>query len=174
MSFKDYDTNQLWRLYLTLINIIVFLIIIAFMYLLLEDHIAEYMNQPQYTQEQLDKISKRRSIARGQERNDNYDLIENGIHVKTGLKSDENLQLVIGSCTSCHSAKLITQNRATRQGWESMIDWMYKTQGLPNLGDREPKIVDYLVKNYAPQEVGRRKNLDIDAIEWYILNVDGE
>lgn len=100
----------------------------------------------------------------------NWDLIEDGVHLRTGLKDDENLQLVIGACTSCHSAKLITQNRATREGWKQMFDWMYATQGLPDLGVHEPKILDYLAEHYAPEEVGRRQNLDVEAIEWYILD----
>jgi ABC-type taurine transport system substrate-binding protein len=32
------------------------------------------------------------------------------------------------NCTVCHSAKLITQSRADRDGWLSMIRWMQKTQ----------------------------------------------
>lgn len=107
-----------------------------------------------------------------QERNNDWDLIEDGIHVQPGLMADENLQLIIGTCTPCHSAKLITQNRATRTGWKNMIVWMQETQGLNDLGDNEPKVLDYLAKHYAPQEVGRRQNLDIGAIEWYILNLE--
>jgi len=103
---------------------------------------------------------------------ENWDLIEDGVHIRTGLKDDEHLQLVIGACTSCHSAKLITQNRATREGWKQMFDWMYETQGLPDLGVHEPKILDYLVKHYAPEQVGRRQNLDMAKIEWYMLEVD--
>ncbi len=103
---------------------------------------------------------------------ENWDLIEDGVHVRTGLKDDEHLQLVIGACTSCHSAKLITQNRATREGWKQMFLWMYETQGLPDLGVHEPKILDYLAEHYAPEEEGRRKNLDMAAIEWYMLEVE--
>ena len=86
--------------------------------------------------------------------------------------ADDNLQLVIASCTSCHSAKLITQNRATIEGWKSMIKWMQETQGLPDLGTRKPKILNYLAKHYSPKEVGRRANLNIEATEWYILNLE--
>ena len=102
----------------------------------------------------------------------NWDLVEDGIHVRTGLKDDEHLQLVLGACTSCHSAKLITQNRATREGWKQMFTWMYETQGLPDLGVHEPKILDYLAEHYAPEEEVRRKKLDMAAIEWYMLEVD--
>lgn len=144
------------------------------MYFLLQDRINAFLNKPRYSQEQLNEMSKRSDKIRRQERSENWDLVENGIHVKTGLKADEDLQLIIGACTSCHSAKLITQNSATRVGWKNMIVWMQETQGLPDLGDQEPRILNYLSRHYAPKEVGRRENLDLGAIEWYILNLDGE
>lgn len=97
-------------------------------------------------------------------------LIENGIHIATGLAYDENFQLVRALCTSCHSAKLITQNRATREGWKDMIVWMQKTQKLPDLSTAEPIVLDYLAKHYAPEDIGRRSNLDMESIEWYVLS----
>jgi hypothetical protein len=48
-----------------------------------------------------------------------------------------------------------------------MIDWMQETQGLEDLGEHEPLILDYLAKYYAPQKKGRRPNLE--NIEWYEL-----
>lgn len=98
--------------------------------------------------------------------------VENGIHVETGMVYDNNFELVRRSCTSCHSSKLVIQNRATRDGWKQMIDWMQETQGLQDLGKYEVKILDYLEKNYAPQETGRRKVLDISDEEWYTLKLN--
>ena len=92
---------------------------------------------------------------------------ENGIHLATGFKEGENLQLVINNCTSCHSAKMVTQNRATRDGWLTMIRWMQETQNLWDLGDSEPLILDYLAKYYAPEKAGRRQPLT--NIDWYEL-----
>lgn len=103
---------------------------------------------------------------------DNWDKVVDGIHVRTGLAFDENFQLVNGVCTACHSAKLVTQNRATREGWKEMILWMQDTQGLHDLGENEKPILDYLAKHYAPEEIGRRANLNIDEIEWYILDLE--
>lgn len=97
------------------------------------------------------------------------DQIVNGIHIATGMIYDDNFNVVRSACTSCHSAKLVTQNRATRDGWKQMIRWMQATQGLPDLGKNEVKILDYLAKNYAPTDVGRRKTLDQGEIEWYVL-----
>lgn len=87
----------------------------------------------------------------------------------TGLVYAPGFPLVRGNCTTCHSAALIVQNRATREGWEGMIRWMQETQGLHELGEDEGVILDYLAEHYAPVEVGRRANLDVEAIEWYPL-----
>ncbi len=65
-------------------------------------------------------------------------------HELTGLAIGHNLNIVIANCTACHSAKLITQNRATKEGWKSIIVWMQKTQKLWDLGENEEKIIDYL------------------------------
>ncbi|MEP2772234.1 MAG: hypothetical protein ABJH05_08795 [Fulvivirga sp.] len=95
-------------------------------------------------------------------------LVENGIHVKTGLKDGESLMLVVQNCTACHSAKIIIQNRADKEGWKGIIEWMQETQNLWELGDNEEKIIDYLVTNYPPQKKGRRASLT--NIDWYELN----
>lgn len=59
--------------------------------------------------------------------------------------------LVIAHCTGCHSGKLVLQNRATRQGWEQIIRWMQKKQGLWKLpASDEKQILDYLAAAYAP------------------------
>lgn len=95
------------------------------------------------------------------------ELIEAGIHVATGLKDDVGLNVVIANCTGCHSAKMITQNRATREGWTSMIRWMQATQNLWSMGENEAIVLDYLSKNYSPEKKGRRANLQ--TAEWYEL-----
>lgn len=94
------------------------------------------------------------------------------IHIETGLVYADGFELVRSQCTACHSAQLITQNRATREGWEQMIRWMQETQGLWQLGEKEAPILDYLATHYAPEKNGRRANLDVEAIEWYILETE--
>jgi len=93
------------------------------------------------------------------------DAIENGIHLPTGFIAEEGYELVAQQCTGCHSAKLITQNRATKDGWIEIIRWMQETQALWDLGVNEEAIVSYLAKHYAPDSTGRRKPLVIE--EWY-------
>lgn len=100
------------------------------------------------------------------------DQIKDGIHVASGLIYAEGFDIVRGTCTACHSAKLVTQNRASREGWTEMIRWMQASQGLWDLGANELIILDYLAKNYAPEDVGRRANIDVEAIEWYVLDLE--
>lgn len=98
---------------------------------------------------------------------ENEDRIEHGIHVGTGLKDAEGLMTVVNNCTSCHSAKIVMQNRMTAERWNETIKWMQETQNLADLGGNQEIIVNYLVNNYPPLEKGRRENL-VD-IEWYEL-----
>ncbi|MBL4624636.1 MAG: monoheme cytochrome C [Flavobacteriales bacterium] len=95
------------------------------------------------------------------------DLIEDGIHVSSGLVAKEGFEFVQQNCGGCHSYKLVTQNRNTRDGWLETIRWMQETQKLWDLGENEPALLDYLAANYGPEETGRRKQLEI--AEWYEL-----
>lgn len=91
------------------------------------------------------------------------DSIDN--EVLSLLADDPDVGLIKTNCTACHSARLIVQYRASREGWESVIRWMQATQKLWDLGENEVRILDYLTKHYAPLETGRRKPLE--NIEWY-------
>ncbi len=99
-----------------------------------------------------------------------FDLVEDGIHVRTGFVAADGMMPVVRHCTPCHSAKLVTQNRMTREGWEATIRWMQKTQNLWDLGAEEAVILDYLAAHYAPEAKGRRQNLQ--AVEWYELETE--
>ena len=94
--------------------------------------------------------------------------IENGIHVRTGLKEGEGLMTVVTHCTACHSAQLIIQNRMNKERWNATIRWMQETQNLWPLGENQEVIVNYLVKNYPVYSKGRRENLQ--NVEWYELS----
>ena len=96
-----------------------------------------------------------------------YDKIENGVHLRTGFVEGEGMMLVVNNCTNCHSAKLVTQNRMSKERWLATIRWMQETQNLWDLGGNEEPIVNYLATYYAPTEKGRRQNLA--DIEWYEL-----
>lgn len=95
------------------------------------------------------------------------DLIENGIHVATGLVDAEGLMTVINNCTNCHSSKLVTQNRMNAERWNATITWMQETQNLWDLGGNQEIIVNYLVTNYPVISKGRR--MALTNIDWYEL-----
>ncbi len=79
----------------------------------------------------------------------------------SGLIVDEHWQLVKAHCGACHSPKLVTQNRGSRQNWLEMIRWMQETQGLWQFDAvTETAILDYLEKNYAPAAASRRAPLN--------------
>ncbi|WP_190811322.1 monoheme cytochrome C [Flagellimonas sp. S3867] len=98
---------------------------------------------------------------------EDFDKIENGIHVRTGLVEAEGLMEVVNNCTNCHSAKLVTQNRMDKERWIATIRWMQETQNLWDLGNNEDIIINYLVINYPAKKKGRRGILT--NIEWYEL-----
>ena len=61
------------------------------------------------------------------------------------LPAGPSRNIVEETCTPCHSAALILQNRMTRQRWDETITWMQEKQGLGGLppGTRN-QILDYL------------------------------
>jgi len=163
------DTKFLWRTLLWSIGAILGGILFILSYSYLEQSLP---NKKRLSSAEKAEYARKRGLSYDRARENDFNRVENGIHVQTGMVYDQNFQVVRATCTSCHSAKLITQNRATREGWKQMIVWMQETQGLPDLGDQEPVILDYLATHYAPKEVGRRQNLDLAEVEWYILNLE--
>jgi len=97
----------------------------------------------------------------------NPQSIVDGIDMMSGLIAEGEYEIVRAACTACHSGKLVTQNRATAEGWTQMIRWMQETQNLWDLGEQEAIIVNYLATYYAPDEQGRRAPLNVE--EWYVL-----
>jgi len=97
----------------------------------------------------------------------NEEVAKTGIDAKTGFIEDQGMQTVINNCTTCHSAELVTQNKMTKEGWLATIRWMQESQNLWDLGANEDVILDYLAKNYAPEDTGRRAPLT--NIDWYAL-----
>ncbi len=95
--------------------------------------------------------------------------VNDGIHQPTGLKADAHLDLVLGNCLACHNADVIRNTRLSKEGWNSIIEWMQQKQNLWDLGKNHDNIVAYLAKNYAPDKQGRRKQLAIQSNEWYVL-----
>lgn len=154
---------------LALLNFALMIFALVLLYLLFGDSVMNsFNNQPVPMEQSAYRPGNGGGGAVDQ------DEVKDGIHVATGLVYAEGFDIVRGTCTACHSAKLVTQNRATREGWTEMIRWMQASQGLWDLGANEPVILNYLATNYAPKDIGRRANIDVDAIEWYVLDLDKE
>ncbi|MDJ0813426.1 MAG: hypothetical protein QNJ23_06845 [Woeseiaceae bacterium] len=83
----------------------------------------------------------------------------------SGLKMTGDWQIVLGNCIACHSPKLITQQRGTREQWLQMIRWMQKKQNLwqftPEIEDR---ILTYLAEHYPPRDDQRRAAIPRDLM----------
>lgn len=153
---------------LIMLNFVLVVIVCTFLYLLFGNSIMDsFRNQPQV----MEQRAYRPGNGGGASAQDDPDKVVNGVHVQSGLIFADGFDIVRATCTACHSAKLVTQNRATREGWKEMIRWMQAKQGLWDLGTTEPIILDYLAKHYAPEDIGRRANLDVDAIKWYVLEL---
>ena len=67
----------------------------------------------------------------------------------SGLVIDDGWDLTNAHCAACHSARLVTQNRMDRQGWEDTIRLMQVEHGLWDLGAAETSIIDYLSRHYG-------------------------
>lgn len=150
-EFRDY-VRRIYKVFL-LFFLFVGVITVLLVYMIFDPSFSAFKTKPDETYEPIEVVD--------------VGPIEDGIHVSTGLIAGEGLATVISNCTSCHSAKLITQNRMDRERWAATIDWMQETQNLWELGDNEEVIIDYLVTNYPVEKKGRRQNLT--AIDWYDL-----
>ena len=75
----------------------------------------------------------------------------------TGLLIAPGWELVRMHCGACHSYKLVTAQRADKEGWWSMIKWMQETQNLWKFdAATENGILNYLSNSYPPQANRRR------------------
>lgn len=88
----------------------------------------------------------------------------------SGFIIAEGMNMVQAHCTGCHSNKVVTQYRATRENWIDRIRWMQKNHNLWKLGKAEPIILDYLTKNYPPRPIQSNRRTPLNNIQWYRLN----
>ena len=88
----------------------------------------------------------------------------NTLYAADELKPGPNSEIVSQTCIACHSLKLVTQNRADKEGWLAMIRWMQEKQGLWPLGENEDKILEYLSTYYGPTKSFRRVPLPLDLM----------
>lgn len=62
----------------------------------------------------------------------------------------EGFDVVASTCATCHSGKLVAQNRGTRRDWDERLRWMQAKHNLWELPEAtRTQILDYLAKNYG-------------------------
>ena len=147
--------------HLTVVIVVFFMVMaIILIYVLIDPNLSSFTSN-----EEKSSISEYSTIPEIDDAD--FNKIENGIHIRTGFIDGDGLMLVVNNCTNCHSAKLVTQNRMSKERWLATIRWMQETQNLWDLGKNEEPIVNYLATYYAPTKKGRRQNLA--DIQWYEL-----
>jgi len=80
------------------------------------------------------------------------------------LKQAEGVELVQAHCVACHSLKLVTQHRMSREGWLASIRYMQKNHNLWPLGDHEEPVLNYLATNYGPDSTSRKRRANLPYI----------
>ena len=55
------------------------------------------------------------------------------------------------ACTLCHDARIIVQQRLTKEVWTKEVDKMVKWGALLNASDRDA-MIDYLSTNFPPEK----------------------
>ncbi|MEO0398110.1 MAG: hypothetical protein AAF224_01660 [Pseudomonadota bacterium] len=69
-----------------------------------------------------------------------------------GLPDAPGRDYVSGFCAGCHSLQIVMQQRATRERWVYMLDWMQKKQNMPALlPDDKRMVLDYLVAHFGTE-----------------------
>ena len=73
------------------------------------------------------------------------------------VKSTEDLPLgamqakATTSCTECHEARIIVQQRLSKAAWSKEVDKMVKWGAVVDAGDRDA-LIDYLSTNFNPEQ----------------------
>ena len=64
------------------------------------------------------------------------------------LPPGEGREEVEASCSACHSLRMVTQQRLSRQRWNELLGWMVEEQGMAELDPATHALVlDYLAGN---------------------------
>jgi len=97
-------------------------------------------------------------------------LAAENIDPQSGLIIDSGYNTVKKQCTICHSAQLISQNKASYREWLKTIRWMQKEQGMRELSQQDEELIlKYLTKHYSPKQSSRRAVLSVE--KWHPLKI---
>jgi cytochrome c len=68
-----------------------------------------------------------------------------------GLAEAPGREEVYYACDACHSIRLVTQQRLSRERWDQLLDWMVAEQGMAELTAEERRVIlEYLATHYGP------------------------
>jgi mono/diheme cytochrome c family protein len=68
-----------------------------------------------------------------------------------GLPAGPGQEETYFNCNACHSIRLVTQQRLSRERWDEILDEMVEKQGMPPLPDAERGLVlGYLAEHLGP------------------------
>ncbi len=71
---------------------------------------------------------------------------------EAALPPGDGREMVEGICSGCHSIRLVTQQRLSRERWDHLLDWMVAEQGMPELdAETRERVLDYLGSHLAPK-----------------------
>ncbi|WDI30230.1 hypothetical protein PUV54_09680 [Hyphococcus flavus] len=67
-----------------------------------------------------------------------------------GLPRSDGVENVSAYCGACHSLQIVMQQRQTHEGWDYLLTWMVKKQGMAELTpDTRDEILDYLTREFG-------------------------
>lgn len=70
---------------------------------------------------------------------------------EAALPAGEGREVVEGICSGCHSIRLVTQQRLSRERWDGLLDWMVAEQGMAELdAETRESVLDYLGSHLGP------------------------
>jgi mono/diheme cytochrome c family protein len=72
-----------------------------------------------------------------------------GISQAQDLPDGKGKDLLQQICTDCHGLDVITSQKATKDGWASIVDSMV-SRGANGTKEQLDTIIDYLAKNFGP------------------------
>ena len=77
------------------------------------------------------------------------------------LPAGKGKDLVENTCGSCHGLDVVVAQHATKDGWQSIVDYMV-SRGATGTPDEIKSIVDYLAKNFPPAKTNVNKATSAD------------
>ena len=60
-------------------------------------------------------------------------------------------EITAAICNTCHSLAIVKQQKQTKEGWKELLEWMEEEQGMPELGENEDLVLDYLTRQFGLQ-----------------------